>query len=161
MIEQGLNYEDSTVKEMTDIFETRLKNLEPKENEKKSSTAAKKSKDQISTKKQKRYDSNSRIVESSKGFSVKNTASYMENVVILQINVRIQRLLVNKYKQKKKKSYKSYRRSNKELNALIEKNKKRRKADKQLQHFQELQILDNESKMSISSVTESGQSRQI
>ena len=30
MIEQGFNYADSTVKEMTDLFETRVENLEPR-----------------------------------------------------------------------------------------------------------------------------------
>ena len=42
MIEQGFNYADSTIKEMTDFFETRVENLEPKEDKKKSSAAAKK-----------------------------------------------------------------------------------------------------------------------
>ena len=31
MIEQGFNYTDSTIKEMSDFFETRIENLEPKE----------------------------------------------------------------------------------------------------------------------------------
>ena len=30
MIEQGFNYADSTVKEMTDFFKTKVENLEPK-----------------------------------------------------------------------------------------------------------------------------------
>ena len=30
MIEQGFHYADSTVKEMTDLFETKVENLEPK-----------------------------------------------------------------------------------------------------------------------------------
>ena len=34
MIEQGFNYVDSTIKEMTDFFETREENLEPKEDKK-------------------------------------------------------------------------------------------------------------------------------
>ena len=34
MIGQGFNYADSTVKEMTDFFETRVENLEPKEEKK-------------------------------------------------------------------------------------------------------------------------------
>ena len=35
MIEQGFNYADSSIKEMTDIFETsRVENLEPKEDKK-------------------------------------------------------------------------------------------------------------------------------
>ena len=43
MIEQRLNYADSTIREMSDFFETRVENLEPKEDKKKSSAAAKKS----------------------------------------------------------------------------------------------------------------------
>ena len=42
MIEQGLIYADSTIKEMADFFETGVKNLEPKEEKKKNSAAAKK-----------------------------------------------------------------------------------------------------------------------
>ena len=42
MIEKGFNYADSTVKEMTDLFETRVENLEPREDRKKSSSASKK-----------------------------------------------------------------------------------------------------------------------
>ena len=63
MIEQGFNYADSTIKEMTDFFETRVENLEPKEHKEKSSAAAKKSKK--FTKKRKREDSDSSVVESS------------------------------------------------------------------------------------------------
>ena len=44
MIEQGFNYADSAINEMTDIFKTRVENLEAKEEKKKSSAAAKKSK---------------------------------------------------------------------------------------------------------------------
>ena len=62
MIEQGFNYADSTIKEMTDFFETRVENLEPKEDRKKSSVASKKNKK--STKKRKREDFNSSVVES-------------------------------------------------------------------------------------------------
>ena len=42
MIEQGFNYTDSTVKEMTDFFETRVENLGAKEDRKKASATAKK-----------------------------------------------------------------------------------------------------------------------
>ena len=49
-IEQGFNYADCTVKEMTNFFETRVENLEPKEEKKKCSTVAKKLKDKKSTK---------------------------------------------------------------------------------------------------------------
>ena len=44
VIEQCFNYVDSTIKEMTDLFETRVENLEPKEDKKKSPAAAKKAK---------------------------------------------------------------------------------------------------------------------
>ena len=44
MIEQDFNYTASTIKKMTNFFETRVENLEPKEDKKKSSAAAKKSK---------------------------------------------------------------------------------------------------------------------
>ena len=54
------------------------------------------------------------------------------------------------------------------LNALIEKkfqkfvtNKKRRKIEKELQHFQEIQISNNESKKSVSSLAESVESGEI
>ena len=63
MIEQDLNYADSAIKEMTDFFETRVKNLEPKEDKKKSSAAAKKTK--RSNKKRKREDSDSSVIKSS------------------------------------------------------------------------------------------------
>ena len=69
--------------------------------------------------------------------------------------------MVKKHKQRKKKPFKNYAKNNKELNALIEeklqkfvKNKKKRKTEKELQHFQEMQITDDESKKSISSFAE-------
>ena len=70
--------------------------------------------------------------------------------------------MVSNHKQKKRKPFKNYGKSNKELNALIERkfqnfvnNKKRWKTEKELQHFHEIQILDDESKKSISSFAES------
>ena len=66
--------------------------------------------------------------------------------------------MVKKHKQRKKKPFKNYAKNNKELNALIVKkfqksvkNKKLRKTEKEPQHFQEMQISNNESKKSISS----------
>ena len=56
MIEQGFNYADSTTREMTNFFETRVENLEPKKDKKKSSAAAKKS-----TKKTTRKGNGSRV----------------------------------------------------------------------------------------------------
>ena len=41
MNEQSFNYADSAIKEMTDFFETRVENLEPKEEKKKYSTVLK------------------------------------------------------------------------------------------------------------------------
>ena len=61
MIEQGFNYADSTIKEMS---ETRVENLETKEDRKKSSASSKKSKKTL--KKRKRKDSDSSFVEFSK-----------------------------------------------------------------------------------------------
>ena len=63
MIEQGFNYADSIIKDMSDIFETRVENLEPKEDRKNSSVASKKSKKSLN--KRKKEDSNSSLVESS------------------------------------------------------------------------------------------------
>ena len=76
--------------------------------------------------------------------------------------------MVKKHKQKKKKNLKTYGKSNKELDALIEKkfqkfvkNKKRRKTEKELQHFQDMQIPDDENKKSVSSLTISVESGEI
>ena len=57
--------------------------------------------------------------------------------------------MVIKHKQKKKKSFKNYGKRNKELN------------EKELQHFQEMQISDDENKKSISSFDESVKSGEI
>ena len=54
IIQQGFIYVDSTVKEMTDFFETRVENLEPKEENEKSSTAAKKGKEETQQGEEKR-----------------------------------------------------------------------------------------------------------
>ena len=72
MVEQGFNYSKSTVKEMTDFFKTMVEHLEPKEDKKKSSTGAKKYKEKKSTKKWKRADSGSSVVESNEESSVEH-----------------------------------------------------------------------------------------
>ena len=87
MIEQGFNYAETTIKEMTDFFEARVENLEPKEDKKKSSAAAKKSKKAY--KKRKREDSDSSVVEASEESTKtrrtnKNIASYTVNTFILR-----------------------------------------------------------------------------
>ena len=76
--------------------------------------------------------------------------------------------MVNKHKQKKKKNFMTYRKSDKELNALIGKkfqkfvkNKKKRKTEKELQHFQEIHISEDESKNSVSILAESVESGEI
>ena len=63
---QGFNYVDSTVKEISDFFVARVENLEPEEVKKKSSTAAKKTKDKKCLKNRKQEDLYSSVVESRK-----------------------------------------------------------------------------------------------
>ena len=64
MIEQGFNYTDSTIKEMNDFCETRVENLEPRDDKKECSAAFKNVKK--SHEKKKREDSDSSFVDSSK-----------------------------------------------------------------------------------------------
>ena len=78
------------------------------------------------------------------------------------------RTMVNNHYLKKKKHFRNYGKSNKELNALIEKKfqkfvkyKNRRKTEKELQHFQEMQISNDESKKSVSSLVKSVESEEI
>ena len=109
---------------MTDFFETRVENLEPKKDKKKSSAAAKKSLKKA--KRRKREDSDSSVVESSE-----ESAEAHHPIRIYCIlhgkcshftdNCKVLRAMVNKIKQKMKKNSRTYGRSNKELNALIEK----------------------------------------
>ena len=68
--------------------------------------------------------------------------------------------MVNKRKQKKRKPFKNYGKSTRELNVLIEK-KLQKFAEKELQHFQEMQISDDKSKKSISSIAQSVESGKI
>ena len=76
--------------------------------------------------------------------------------------------MVCKHKQKKKKNFRNYGKSNKDINGLIEekfwefvKNKKGMKTEKELQHFHEMKVLDDESKKNISSLAESVKSVEI
>ena len=62
MIKQGFNYADSTIKEMIDFFETRVENLEPKEDKKKSYLQQLPKKPKNPPKKSKRKDSDSSVV---------------------------------------------------------------------------------------------------
>ena len=61
---------------------------------------------------------------------------------------------------RKEETLKNYGKNNKELNALIEK-KFQNSSEKELQHFQEMKISDDESKKSISSFAESVESGEI
>ena len=157
----------------SNFFETRVVNLEPKEEKNKSSAGTKKS-NKKSLKKKKQEDSDSCVVESSEESTEACRPS--KKYCILQSkcshstdSCRDLCAMVNKHKQKKKKkNFRNYGKSNKELNALIEKrfqkfvkNKKRRKIEAELQHFHEMQIYDDESKNSVSSVAESMESREI
>ena len=69
---------------------------------------------------------------------------------------------------KKKENFRNFGKNTKELNALIEKkfqnfvtNKERRKIEKELQHIQEMQVSDDESKKTVSSLAESVKSGEI
>ena len=139
---------DFTINEMTGFFETRVENLEQKEDKKKSSVASKKNKKFHI--KRKMEDSDPSVVESSEE-STKVHRPTRKYCILrgkcshLTDNCKDLRAMINKYKQKKKKPFKKYGKSNKELNALIEKKiqkfvkyKKRRKTEKELQHFQEM-----------------------
>ena len=87
MIEQGFNYTDSTIKEMTDFFETRVENLELKDNKNESPTAVKKSKK--SHKRRKIDDSNFSVVESNEQSTESCHPFYTTNAIILRIVVKI------------------------------------------------------------------------
>ena len=102
MIEQGFNYADSTIKETTQFFETRVKNLEPKEEKKKSFTVTKKSKERKSIKKRKQEDSNwSSEFNSVEYKAIKNICILHEKCSHLTDNWKDLLAMVNKHKQKK------------------------------------------------------------
>ena len=107
MIEQGFIYADSTIKEKSDLFDTRVKNMEPKEDKKKSSAAAKKVKN--STNKRKRKDSNSSVVEFRKE-STEACRPIKKDCILHGIcshsmdSCKDLHAMVNKHKQKKKKN---------------------------------------------------------
>ena len=140
MFEQGFNYADSTIKEMTDFFETRVENIEPKEEEKKSLAAAKKS--QKKAKKTIREVSDFSVVVSKEESTVERRPN--KKCCILHgkcshstDSCKDLHAMINNHKQKKKKNYRNYRKSSKELNALIDKkikkfvkNKKKKKTKK-------------------------------
>ena len=121
-MEQGFNYANSTVKEMTDFFETREENLEPKEEKKKFSAAAKKSLEKIKKrkredsdssvvkslkkiKKRKREDSNSSVVKFSEEFSVEHHANSKYFILRCKCGHSMDsckdlRAMINKHEQK-------------------------------------------------------------
>ena len=115
MIEHGFNYTDSTLKEMTDFFETRVKNLKPKEDEKKSSAVSKKKKDNKSIKKQKRVDSTASVVETSEEsvhHRFRKTYCILYRICSHTTNkCKNLKVLINKQKQKEKKKFKEQKRT--------------------------------------------------
>ena len=62
-IEQGFNYSNSIIREMTDFFEIRIENLELQEDRKKSSSDYEKKKEKKATKKRKLDDSILNVVK--------------------------------------------------------------------------------------------------
>ena len=108
MIEQGCNYADCTIKEMTDFFETGVENLEPKEEKKKSFAAAKKT-NKKNFKKLIREDSDSSVVESNEEFTIERRPNMKYCIlrgkyIYSTDNCKNLCALINKHKQKKKKS---------------------------------------------------------
>ena len=105
MIEQDFNYTDYTIKEMTDVFETRVENLKPKEDRKKSSVASKKSHKKI--RKRKREDSDSSAVKSSEESKVERHPNKKYCILHDKYShstdrCKDLRAMINKHKQKKK-----------------------------------------------------------
>ena len=123
MIEQGFNYADSTIKEMSDFSETRVEHLEPKE-ENKIYCSCQENPQKV--KKRKREDNGSIVVESSEESAKAYCPSKKYCILHSKCSHTTDRCkdlhaMVNTRKQKKKKSFRNYGKSNKELNALIEK----------------------------------------
>ena len=82
----------------------------------------------------------------------KSTAFYMTNAVILRINSNIYVLWSVSTKRETKRATTTTGRAGKKIGRKFQKfvkNKKRRKTEKELQHFQEMQISDNESKKNV------------
>ena len=73
MIQQCLNYADSTIKEMTDFFENRVENLETKQINKKS------------LKKRRQKDSDSSVVKSSEDSSVKCWSDRKYSILLINV----------------------------------------------------------------------------
>ena len=104
MFEQLFTYADSTIKEMTDFFETRVESLEPREEKKK--------KDEKSNKKRIRDNFDTSVVESGEESAVDHRQ--VKKYSMLQGkcshttgNSKDLKPLVNKHKKKKKK-YRRY-----------------------------------------------------
>ena len=107
---------------MNDFVATRIENLKPKEERKKSSAASKKPKDKKYTKERKQEDSDSSDIKSSKDSSVEHkpvkrycilhwkwshSTGYYKDLLTM----------ANNHKQTKKSNFKTYGKSKKELNA--------------------------------------------
>ena len=115
MIEQGFNYAGSTIKDMTDFFETRAESLDPKEDMKKSSSAAKKS-HKHSSNKPKGEDSDSSVIESSEEYSVECKPNRKYCVLHVKCSHSTDYCkdlcaMINKHKQEKNRNFKTYKKT--------------------------------------------------
>ena len=93
IIKLGFNYADSSVKEMTDFFETRVENLESREKMKKSSIVSKKKKDKKATKNRNEMTLSQGLKSPAKNILVNiglftSNSFYIANVAILRIITR-------------------------------------------------------------------------
>ena len=94
MIEQALNYADSTVKEMTDFFETRVENLEHEVDKNKSSSSKIKAKKTNNSRNRKEQTPTQVLYSQVKNLlsnigQTRSTAFCTENAVILHAIARI------------------------------------------------------------------------
>ena len=115
MIEQGFNYADSTIKEMTNFYETRVAKLEPKEDRRKSSATSKKT-NKAHTKR-KREDSDSSVVEPSEESTEARRPTRKYCILHRKCshstdNCKDLRAMVKKHKQRKKTPFKKLRKEN-------------------------------------------------
>ena len=116
MIKQGFNYVDSTIKKMTDFFDTRVENLEPKEEKKNFQQLPRNTGNP--TRKGKGEDSYFSVIESSKELTkarrpnkkyciLHGKCSYSTD------NCKDLRTMISKHKQKTKKNLETMERATK------------------------------------------------
>ena len=125
MTEQGFDCAYSTIKEMTDFFETRVENLELRKDKKKSSASYKKKREKKYNKKTNWDDSKSSVVEFNEEILVEHRPIEKYCTIYWKCSHgtdKCKNLKTLKNKQKKySKSIKPYPQGKRDLNALIEK----------------------------------------